>query len=71
MSNDLHVVLLADIYQANSWTDISVVIRWHRLFMALTSLRSLLEGEVAADHGITELKNSIVIYRSRLSYISC
>lgn len=70
MSNHLHVVLLIDIYQANSWTDMDVVVRWHQLFKGTDITQKFAQGEVVARHDVAQLKNSIAEYRSRLSDIS-
>ncbi|MEC4728497.1 transposase [Shewanella sp. D64] len=70
MSNHLHVVLQIDIYQANSWTELDVVTRWHQLFKGTDITQKFAKGEVIADHEVNQLKNVIAEYRSRLSDIS-
>lgn len=71
MSNHLHVVLQIDIYQANNWTELDVVARWHQLFKGTDITQKFSKGEVLAGHEANQLKNSIAQYRSRLSDISC
>ena len=70
MSNHLHVVLQVDIYQVNSWTDIEVVKRWHRLFKGTDITQKFVNHELIESHEIIRLKNSVAQYRSRFCDIS-
>jgi len=70
MSNHYHVVLHVDREQAEGWTDVEVMERWHQLFASHPLTRRLLAGDklLKAEHKlVTELA---ALWRTRLMDIS-
>ncbi|WP_299011832.1 transposase [uncultured Shewanella sp.] len=70
MSNHLHLVLCVDIYEANAWTELEVVERWHQLFNGTDITRKFVKGLLLEDGERILLSKTIAEYRSRLSDIS-
>ncbi|WP_299005959.1 transposase [uncultured Shewanella sp.] len=70
MSNHMHVVLNVDIYEANAWSELEVVQRWHQLFKGTEITQKFVNGLVLEDFEIALLSGTIAKYRSRLSDIS-
>ncbi|MCL1126495.1 transposase [Shewanella surugensis] len=70
MSNHLHLVLSVDIYEANNWTDLAVIERWHQLFNGTDVTQKFAKGEMLESHEISLLSRVIAEYRARLSDIS-
>ncbi|CAM2857949.1 transposase [Vibrio rarus] len=70
MSNHLHVVLHIDIETVNCWSDLDVVIQWHKLFKGDGLTHKFAKGQLIEPHEVARLKHTIAIYRSRLCDIS-
>ena len=70
MSNHYHVVLYIDKQQADQWSDIEVVERWHSLFKGNLFSQKLLKGEALDSSQRARLQMIIEEWRSRLCDIS-
>ncbi|WP_298773365.1 transposase [uncultured Shewanella sp.] len=70
MSNHLHLVLCVDIYEANAWSELEVVQRWHQLFNGTDITRKFIKGVSLDDVETILLSKSIAEYRGRLSDMS-
>jgi hypothetical protein len=65
------VVLSIDIYQANRWSDVEVINHWHQLFKGTDITKIFAQGETLEDYEQLQLSQTVALYRSRLSDISC
>ena len=70
MSNHYHVVLYIDKQQADSWSDIEVVERWHSLFKGNLFSQKFLKGEALDTAQRARLQMIIEEWRARLCDIS-
>ncbi|MDP2607882.1 MULTISPECIES: transposase [unclassified Oceanobacter] len=70
MSNHYHVVLFVDINQAQAWSDMDVVQRWHQLFKGNVLSQRFVQEEQLAEAEQQRLKILVDEWRSRLSDIS-
>ncbi|MCL1127937.1 transposase [Shewanella surugensis] len=70
MSNHLHLVLKVDIYEANAWTELEVINRWHQLFKGYDITQKFVQGLVLETHETIVLLKTVAEFRSRLSDIS-
>ena len=70
MSNHLHVVLRIDAEKANAWSDKEIIERWHQIFKGNDLTQNFLKDKPLEAHQMTQLKNLIATYRSRLCDIS-
>ena len=70
MSNHYHVVLYIDKKQADEWTDIEVVERWHSLFKGNLFSQKFLRGDTLDSAQRARLQMIIEEWRSRLCDIS-
>ncbi len=70
MSNHYHVVLYIDKKQADEWTDIEVIERWHSLFKGNVFSQKFLRGDTLDSAQRARLQMIIEEWRSRLCDIS-
>lgn len=70
MSNHTHLVLCIDEEQANNWSSIEVVERWHQLFKGTLLTQQFLRGDIIAEYLQSTLTDTIETYRERLMDIS-
>ncbi len=70
MSNHYHVVLFVDSDQANSWSEMDVVLRWHQLFKGNVLSQRFVREEPLSEAEQNRLTILIDEWRSRLSDIS-
>ena len=70
MSNHYHVVLYIDKQQADGWSDIEVVERWHSLFKGNLFSQKFLKGEALDSSQRARLQMIIEEWRARLCDIS-
>ncbi|WP_299075099.1 transposase [uncultured Paraglaciecola sp.] len=70
MSNHVHVVLYVDVKQAQSWSDMDVVTRWHRLHKGTLLTQMFVKGEALNQSQLLTLDETIAEYRKRLHDIS-
>lgn len=70
MSNHYHVVLYIDKKQADEWTDIEVIERWHSLFKGNLFSQKFLRGDTLDSAQRARLQMIIEEWRSRLCDIS-
>ena len=70
MSNHYHVVLYVDKQQADGWSDIEVVERWHSLFKGNLFSQKFLKGEALDTAQRARLQMIIEEWRARLCDIS-
>jgi REP element-mobilizing transposase RayT len=70
MSNHVHVVLHVDVKQAQVWTDIDVVERWHRLHKGTLVTQMFARGDTLSQGQLLTLDDTIAEYRRRLHDIS-
>ena len=70
MSNHYHVVLHIDKKQADEWTDLEVVERWHSLFKGNLFSQKFLRGDTLDSAQRARLQMIIEEWRSRLCDIS-
>ncbi|MDO6750119.1 transposase, partial [Gilvimarinus sp. 1_MG-2023] len=64
------VVLFVDINQAQAWSDMDVVQRWHQLFKGNVLSQRFVQEEQLAEAEQQRLKILVDEWRSRLSDIS-
>jgi len=69
-SNHYHVVLFVDSDQANGWSDMDVVLRWHQLFKGSVLSQRFVREEILSEAEQNRLRILIEEWRSRLSNIS-
>ncbi|WP_299083644.1 transposase [uncultured Paraglaciecola sp.] len=70
MSNHVHVVLYVDVKQAQSWSDMEVVTRWHRLHKGTLLTQMFVKGDTLNQSQLLTLDETIAEYRKRLHDIS-
>ena len=70
MSNHVHVVLHVDMKQAQDWSDIEVVKRWHRLHKGTLLTHMFVKEDVLSEAQKLTLDDTIAEYRKRLYDIS-
>ena len=70
MSNHYHVVLHINKQRIDSWDDIEIAKRWHRLFKGNRFSQKLIKGEPVSDSDNIRLQEYIDEWRKRLSSIS-
>jgi REP element-mobilizing transposase RayT len=70
MSNHAHVVLHVDVKQTQTWSDVDVVQRWHRLHKGTLLTQMLDRGDTIGEGQRLTLDNTITEYRRRLHDIS-
>ncbi|MDP2505505.1 transposase [Oceanobacter sp. 3_MG-2023] len=70
MSNHYHVVLFIDTRQAQAWSDMDVVLRWHQLFKGNALSQRFVQEELLSEPEQQRLSILIEEWRSRLSDIS-
>ena len=70
MSNHFHVVLHVDKVEAEGWSDLDVVKRWHRLFKGTLLSQRFERGDNMPPAERQVLSNVIGLWRQRLTDIS-
>jgi len=70
MHNHLHLVLYVDVEQAQTWSDMEVIRRWHALFRGTYLTRLFVNQETLLSCERATVQSSIEIYRQRLMDIS-
>ena len=70
MSNHYHVVLHIDKKQADQWSDLEVIERWHSIFKGNLSSQKFIRGEVLDVAQRARLQMFIDEWRARLCDIS-
>jgi REP element-mobilizing transposase RayT len=70
MSNHVHVVLHVDVKQTQTWSDVDVVQRWHRLHKGTLLTQMLDRGDTIGEGQRLTLDNTVTEYRRRLHDIS-
>jgi len=70
MSNHYHVVLHVDREQAEGWTEVEVIERWHQLFAGHPLTHRLLAGDTLLKVEQKLVAELVVLWRSRLMDIS-
>lgn len=70
MHNHTHIVLHVDESRAQAWDSKEVLKRWHKLFKGTFLTRSYVKEEILTAEELITVKETIDIYRSRLSDIS-
>ena len=70
MSNHTHMVLYVDVAQANVWTTDEVITRWHQLFKGTLITQQYLRGDKLSKPMQNMLKDTVAVYRQRLTDIS-
>ncbi len=70
MSNHYHVVLYVDREQADGWTDVEVIERWHQLFAGHPLTHQLMAGKPLLKVEQILVAELVALWRSRLMDIS-
>jgi len=70
MSNHTHMVLYVDVAQANLWTTDEVITRWHQLFKGTLITQQYQRGDKLSKPMQNMLKDTVAVYRQRLTDIS-
>jgi hypothetical protein len=70
MSNHVNVVLHVDVKQTQTWSDVDVVQRWHRLHKGTLLTQMLDRGDTIGEGQRLTLDNTVTEYRRRLHDIS-
>ena len=70
MSNHTHMVLHVDVERANLWTTDEVINRWHQLFKGTLITQQYVSGVKLSKPMQNMLKDTIAVYRQRLTDIS-
>ena len=70
MSNHFHVVLFVNTSDAEAWSDVEVITRWHRLFKGTLQSQRFMAGEEQSKSALELLSKKVEEWRSRLTDIS-
>ena len=70
MHNHYHAVLFVDKTSADSWNDLEVIERWHRLFSGNSFSQGFVQGESLSPVEQRVLDRSVELWRARLIDIS-
>jgi hypothetical protein len=70
MHNHYYAVLFVDKTSADSWADLEVIKRWHRLFNGNAYSQRYVQGESLSPVEQQVLDRSVELWRARLTDIS-
>lgn len=70
MSNHVHIVFHIHSEQAEHWSMLEVIERWHQLFKGTLLTRKFARGDNLPDYLLTVVKETAEVYRQRLADIS-